>query len=97
MKLLNADTDLDWKNYAVKYVQHIFQFCKQQTGNLPFHGLDLKLVVLTQLSSCYVETVFLQLGGNFKACREVLYEYMKKFCLMLQFNLELNYLIDVLE
>ena len=83
---LPKDTVLDWKNDAGEYAQRIRKWWKPRKDKYPFHGVDICLIVIAQLSSCSVQRVFSNLEKIRKVTGENLKEEMCKIRLLLQVN-----------
>ena len=90
--------EVDWKDDAGEYAERIWQWWKPETRRtkFPFHALALRLIVLTQLSSCSVERVFSKLEGIRKVCGEKLYDDMAEVRLLLRCNGDLEPLVNKL-
>ena len=58
---LPEGTVLDWKDDSGEYATRIWKWWKGRRDKFKVHGLVLRLIVLTQLSSCNIERVFSQL------------------------------------
>lgn len=80
------EKDVDWKKDAGEYAERIWAWWRPRRSGFPFHALALRLVVLTQLSSCSVERVFSKLDKVRKVCGDVLYDDMMEVRLLLQCN-----------
>ena len=66
-------------------------------GKSTCHALALRLVVLTQLSSCSVERVFSSKLENIRICGENLFDDMTEIRLFLQCNGDMRELLDSLK
>ena len=79
--------------------ERIWQWWKPATrrSKFPFHALALRLIVLTQLSSCSVERVFSKLEGIRKVCGEKLCDDMAEIRLFLRCNGDLEPLVNKLD
>ena len=90
--------EVGWKDDAGEYAERIWQWWKPETRRtkFPFHALALRLIVLTQLSSCSVEHVFSKLEGIRKVCGENLYDDMAEVRLLLRCNGDLEPLVNKL-
>ena len=71
----NGD-DMDWKEDAGEYARRIWEWWRIRVQEFPCHALAIRLVVLSQLSSCSVERVFSRLSLIRERCGENLYEDM---------------------
>ena len=98
MKRYNvADKEsMDWKNDAGEYAHRIWKWWTTRVRHFPCHALALRLVVLTQMSSCSVERVFSRLQLIQERCGNKLYEDMTEVRLFLQCNGDLDELYDSL-
>ena len=66
------------------------------SGGSQKQGGPLRLIVLTQLSSCSVERMFSKLEGIRKVCGENLYDDMAEVRLLLRCNGDLEPLVNKL-
>ena len=87
---LPKGTVLDWNNDAGEYAQRIRKWWKPRKHKYPFHGVDICLIFLAQLSSCSVERVFSKLENIGKVTGEHLKEDMCEIRLLLQVNEDLD-------
>ena len=87
---------MDWKNDAGEYAHRIWKWWMTKVTEFPCHALAIRLVVLTQMSSCSVERVFSRLQQIQDRCGNHLYEDMTEIRLFLQCNGDLNELYDSL-
>ena len=60
------------KKYNGERASHVWQWWSQRGSDSPCHGLTMRLVVYTQLSSCSVEQVFSLLTSIREACGDSL-------------------------
>ena len=95
-KKRSAET-FDFRDDAGEYSERIFAWMKPRRQKFPYHALALRLVVLTQLSSCSVERVFSKLEGIHHVCGDNLFEDMTEVRLFLQCNGDLATLANALK
>ena len=88
--------DMDWKKDAEEYAHRIWEWWTTRVKEFPCHALVLRLVVLSQLSSCSVERVFSRLKLIRDRCGDALYEDMLEIRLFLQCNGDLDELHESL-
>ena len=88
--------DMDWKKDAGEYAHRIWEWWIPRVDQFPCHALALRLVVLTQMSSCSVECVFSRLQLISERCQHNLYEDMTEIRLFLQCNGDLDELYESL-
>jgi hypothetical protein len=67
-KKLEWGVELDWKKDDGEYASRIWKWWRPRVHNFPFFALALRLVALTQLSSCSGERVFSRLKYIRDAC-----------------------------
>ena len=89
----NGD-DMDWKEDAGEYARRIWEWWRIRVQQFPCHALAIRLVVLSQLSSCSVERVFSRLSLIRERCGENLYEDMTEIRLFMQCNGNLDDLYE---
>ena len=58
---MDPNTELDWKKDDGEYACSIWEWWQPRVRDFPCFATTLRLVVLTQLSSCSVERVFSRL------------------------------------
>ena len=84
-KILNED-DMDWKNDAGEYARRIWEWWRTRVDEFPCHAFAIRLVVLSQLSSCSVERVFSRLSLIRERCSDSSFEDMTEIRLFMQCN-----------
>ena len=67
-----------WKVDPEEYACKIWKWWKPRVDTFPFHALALRLVVLVQLSSFFVERVFSRLKMSNDVCGDNMKEDMNK-------------------
>ena len=83
---LGDDHGLTWEDDDGEYASHIWAWKKPRVDTFPYHACALRLIVLTQLSSCSAERVFSCLTLIKEICGHKLLEDMMNLCLMMQCN-----------
>jgi hypothetical protein len=83
---LPEGTVLDWKDDSGEYATRIWKWWKGRRDKFKVHGLVLRLIVLTQLSSCNVERVFSQLELIRQRCGENMLDDLAELRIFLQCN-----------
>ena len=78
--------DMDWKEDAGEYSRRIWEWWRIRVQEFPCHALAIRLVVLSQLSSCSVERVFSRLSLIRERCGENIFEDMTEIRLFMQCN-----------
>ena len=71
---LGNDHRITWREDDTEYSRRIREWWKTRVGKFPYHSLTLRLVVLTQTSSCSVERVF----SHLSLIREISGENLKE-------------------
>ena len=84
----------DWKVDPGEYACTIWEWWKPRVGTFPFHALALRLVVLAQLSSCFVERVFSRLKMRRDVCGDNMKEDMNEIRIFLQYNGDLSEILS---
>ena len=84
----------DWKVDPGECACTIWEWWKPIVGTFPFHALALRLVVLAQLSSCFVERVFLRLKMRRDVCGDNMKEDMNEIRIFLQYNGDLSEILS---
>ena len=84
----------DWKVDPGEYACKIGEWWKPRVDVSPFHVLALRLVVLTQLSSCSVERIFSRLKMIRDLCGDNMKEDTNERRLFLQYNGDLSELLS---
>ena len=93
-KQLGNDDDITWREEDAEYSSRIWEWWKSRVGKFPYHSLALRLIVLTQTSSCSVERVFSRLKLIREICGEKLREDITLFRILLQRNGDLGELLE---
>ena len=83
---LPEGTVLDWKDDSGEYATRIWKWWKGRRHKFKVHALVLRLIVLTQLSSCNVERVFSQLELIRQRCGEKMLDDLAELRIFLQCN-----------
>ena len=86
--------DMDWKNDAGEYARRIWEWWRTRVEEFPCHAVVIRLVVLSQLSSCSVERVFSRLQLINERCGDKLFEDMLEIRLFMQCNGDLQALYE---
>ena len=92
-KDLDSDHGLTWKDDDAEYACRIWEWWKPRVNKFPSYSLALRLVVLTQLSSCSVERVFSRLQLIRDVCGDNMKEDMTEFRVFLQCNGDIGELL----
>ena len=85
-KKLNKDCVLDWKLDDGEYACGIWEWWRARITDFPCFALALRLMVLSQLSSCSVERVFSRLKRIQDVCGGGMYEDVLELRLFIQCN-----------
>lgn len=93
-KQLRNDDGITWREDDAEYSRRIWEWWKTRVGKFPYHSLALRLIVLTQTSSCSVERVFSRLKLIREICGERLKEDITLFRILLQCNGDLGELLE---
>ena len=92
-KRKEPNTELDWKEEDGEYACRIWEWWRTRVKDFPCFALALRLVVLTQLSSCSVERVFSRLKLIENLCGGGMLEDHLEMRLFIQCNGDLNELV----
>ena len=93
-KQLGNDDDITWREDEAEYSRRIWEWWKTRVGKFPYHSLALRLIVLTQTSSCSVERVFSRLQLIREICGKKSKEDITFFRILLQCNGDLGELLE---
>ena len=93
MKRHNIE-NMDWKEDDGEYARRIWEWWRIRVQEFPCHALAIRLVVLSQLSSCSVERVFSRLSLIRERCGEHIFEDMTEIRLFMQCNGNLDDLYE---
>ena len=92
---MDPNTELDWKEDDGEYACRIWEWWQPRVKEFPCFALALRLVVLTQLSSCSVERVFSHLSLVIQdICGDGMLEDALEMRLFLQCNGDLHELMS---
>ena len=91
---MSKDSVLDWKLDDGEYTCYIWEWWRGTTIDFPCFVLALRLVVLTQLSSCSVEHVFSHLKLIQDVCSGGMYEDSLEMHLFIQCNGDLHEILN---
>ena len=86
-KRKEPNTELDWKEDDGECACRIWEWWRPRVKDFPCLALALRLVVLTQLSSCSVERVFSCLKLIENLCDGGILEDHLEMCLFIQMQL----------
>ena len=92
-KQKEPNTESDWKKDDGEYACSIWKWWRPRVEYFPCFSLALRLVVLTQLSSCFVERVFSCLKLIKNPCGGGMLEDHLEMRLFIQCNGDLNELV----
>ena len=93
---LGDDHGLTWEDDDGEYASCIWAWWKPRVDTFPYHACALRLIVLTQLSSCSAERVFSRLTLIKEICGHKLLEDMMNLHLMMQCNGDISELLSSL-
>ena len=92
-KKLEHNIELDWRKDDGEYACRIWEWWSPRVKDFPVFAVALRLVVLTQLSSCSVERVFSRLSVIEDVCGGGMLEDALEMRLFLQCNGDLNEIV----
>lgn len=89
--------ELEWWQDDAEYASRIWEWWKVRGQRFPYYGVAIRLVVLSQLSSCSVERVFSRLKLIVDKCGTNMKSDMTEFRLMMQCNGNLEELLNEIQ
>ena len=96
-KKLPKKSVLDWKLDSVEYACRIWEWWRTKKNNFPCFASSLRLVVLAQLSSCFVERVFSRLKLIQDICGGGMFEDSLEMRLFIQCNGDVHEIMNDIE
>ena len=91
---LDPNVRLTWQNDDAEYAYTIWEWWRGRRYDIPCCDLALRIAVLSQTSSCYVERVFLRLKLVEDAVGENMKNDMLELRMFLQCNSDISELLD---